>query len=138
MNLPNLPTDNLYKFHCLVGFILVVVSLLFGLFNVLSLNKDTNKIYKDMQIVELKLAALKSNESIPSDIKNQVIEIRRQTQDVYDQLGIVKMVMNIGVIAGTFMYVYSSILWYLRLQRYEDIIIRGKAEEYGRGIKKLK
>lgn len=171
MNIPNLPSDNLYKFKAITGFIIFISTAIFGFLSFQQLEikitqEETNVVIKEQRLkyfedelkrVKNELNKIESKDTPPteSDIKlliNDQNIINEQEKllkdDSYELMKSKKLVdsyknESIKILIVCLMFLFfgwklnkiGEDRWYDRLQKYEDIIIKGKAKEYSMKIK---
>jgi hypothetical protein len=171
MNLPNLPTDNLYKFLALFGLALLISSnVIYFLFAdrlvdkaqtylrdssiVLYDQKMTRQDKTDIQIklnelkIQLQSARVKEKQKILNDIQIEQTIINTDTtklegisKTIIDinyslnsewfkaQAAYVIWILYIGTYGGLSLSIVGFILWYIKLQRYQDKLLKQKAEK---------
>lgn len=175
MNLPNLPTDNLYKFQFISGVAILIAVFLYSFTTISTLENQINNLEQEMSITKLssefifkdsdnlvnllngidKIKKTANIEDIPNieKIESQItsklddlktksrsiqikdIEIQYQS-NLKSKIQDTKDVFNFGTLIGLILSVLGYWNWYSRLQKYEDIIIKGRAEEYLKEQKK--
>lgn len=154
MNLPSLPTDNLYKFIFISGVILFVYSMysLMQIENKLrdSLIENTHNTFKlrfendSLQIIlgidsaltnkaKLHLEEKLKKRKIEDDIKvytlikrrEQSVELDNKLQNINDSWEN-KQIRQASIMLGTsvFLILFGGLLWYSKVQYYEDAILK--------------
>jgi uncharacterized membrane protein len=135
MNIPNLPTDNLYKFLALTGIIILIFSIAITetrltelesesdyyltqqgelYFDIQSLNSDLDRI-TDKEIFELK--------RLKNEIRIRVFKLSRTKELLLKKSKQTRTVFRwsiFGVLSGLLISVFGFVLWYNRVQRYLD------------------
>jgi hypothetical protein len=135
MNIPNLPTDNLYKFLALTGIIILIFSIAVTeirltelesesdyyltqkgelYFDIQSLNSDLDRI-TDKEIFELK--------RLKNEIRIRVFKLSRTKELLLKKSKQTRTVFRwsiFGVLSGLLISVFGFVLWYNRVQRYLD------------------
>lgn len=140
MNIPNIPTDNMYKFICISGILIILASYL----NANSISNQALDVKmstdKNTQVLETLGNQLKQtdtkyiqNEQSLKEFNDLVLKIKGVAADIstdgmkIDKLGrdlkSTKTLMNTGFV-WTFLGFFG---WYYRHQRYLDMIIKNKA-----------
>lgn len=76
MDIPNLPTDNLYKFLALSGLALFIFSLYFGTNNSIAITNDINKI-------NLQIAVLSQDSN---KYQNQILDLNEKRYILFDYI----------------------------------------------------
>ena len=144
---PNVPTDNLYKFIALSG-----VALFFFAGGLLFVaQKDFFDQHAALREVTARMAAENENLTLRDSFPNAVADAdtadverrlraidslliayagKRGVKDVYDTgRTVVIIVCVVMMVAGATIADVGFRLWYKRLQRYQDIIIRADARK---------
>ena len=155
MQLPSLPTDNLYKFIALLGIVLLVTAIVVPVKIQDEIDKDFARLVL-IQQVKIDLAVLEWNQagSPPNTLTTEeAIEKWRSSQkekkeelqsrlrklelsgaEHAEYLSAIQVRQRWRRIAycigpiGIFLMCIGFRLWYVRLQKYQDMIIRHKAE----------
>ena len=163
MNIPNLPTDNLYKFIALSGIVLIILSLVLPNVEVTklenkqeesslavpALQKQINDLNLSLSILESDTATTSMNKLSKQDLtklRERIIELANKTYDAraeFDQnkiksdsvgssinklsqeLSFYSYLMNMGFV----LMITGFILWYFRLQKYLDLIVKKEADK---------
>ncbi|CAZ96801.1 hypothetical protein [Zobellia galactanivorans] len=131
MKIPNLPTDNLYKFLSIFGLILFV-------FGTYLYNTKPNEIYLKVDDYNVKNQILKTNtekdsiinlhqELINEKIKLNVLEeqINRDIKRLPKELKMYSVIAIIGLI----MIGFGFFKWYFKTQYYNDKILKNESEK---------
>lgn len=108
MNLPSFPTDNMYKFMSIFGLALIISS-----FFIYEIRSDT-LWEKSLKLQEM-------------NFSNKAQEERYINEIIYD-IKYISSLVNFQQRAGSVLTVSGFVLWYLKLQRYQDKIIISKAK----------
>lgn len=169
--LPNLPTDNLYKFMALSGILLSITSyvLFFSVFhfvldNSLELRIDQNKLKFDQNILNNELDLLNRETSIAATLVEKgdidtiessqlIAKIQKEMLSIFEKSKSVDLslsnfdarasvidiynkeenlaidVMKFFSCFGFLISFLGFILWYAKLQRYQDQILAGEADK---------
>ena len=149
MNYPSLPTDNLYKFIALAGLALILFSATYPIGRVIEFELgvvetksqqeklDIEKSEIDRLLVNLEkakdpqpqeLAALRERHT-QREIKT--IELKKSIEIAQIQLDWAKYYLGaarFGLVIGLFLAFVGFRLWYLRVQRPNDIILCKKLD----------
>lgn len=156
MNLPNLPTDNLYKFIALSGLAVMALCLILYLQSIESSEIAQGKI----QIIEERIAIRQNvlnafSEFIPhvhdspeTEANSQKlfdrIEQEKKARDIVlaelqkekpmfqvseSAAKLRRKFLSVGMIGGFVTSVIGFVLWYFKLQRYQDFVVMFEAEE---------
>lgn len=164
MNIPNVPTDNMYKFQAIVGLLILLSSLIFSFFTLQEATTEYHDNKADIESVKIEMKYLDlditriekelgilSKKTILSDDErskyladgNELSELLKTVKSIElksvvkqeklnqltDRINNVKLIMNFGLLFGGFWFVYGLWMWNKKLQIYEDIIIKRKAEK---------
>jgi len=154
MELPKVPTDNLYKFMALSGIVLLVASafprywqakLEFELIRVQGEKRKVTKkkewAHADMDYLLTKSNKLKEETSEWKEAKDlaaaepQLIEKKRQEiqeKEISQRLDVIrrlKYVIAGGRWVGAILSVFGFLLWYHKLQKYQDKIVKKQATD---------
>lgn len=138
MNIPQLPTDNLYKFIAIFGLALIILGLVFSFYPL---------DYISIQLIRLngELEALNAREEYLANGKpteKELIEIRKELRKNLAEIkgklevisGLSKMSLRFSRYAailtgfGLFLAGVGFYLWYVKFQKYQDKIIKSEAE----------
>ncbi|WP_272151119.1 hypothetical protein [Tenacibaculum aiptasiae] len=131
MKLPNLPTDNLYKFFSIFGLVLFV-------FGTYLYNTKPNEIYLKVDNYNIKNRILKINTK-----KDSVLQLRQELINEKIKLSILKEQINRDIkqlpkdliklfsiaIIGLVMISFGFFKWYYKTQYYNDIILKNESEK---------
>ncbi len=155
MNIPNLPSDNLYKFICIGGLILSISSFLsiiyqnqqyanrmFDISYETKLIKekkdhlinDLNSFEKHVDKMPVSTAQerlkefkenMRQNELELIKVENSLERLDYFAKDQDSQNKFLKRMFNLGA----FCMMIGFILWYTKLQRYLDLIVKRQANQ---------
>lgn len=126
MNLPSLPTDNLYKFMALSGIILIISS-----FFIVWKHADRSQEL----LRELKAGLAVENtysDNRGSDLSNLKLKLEELELIIKDKPWYMTFLL-ISQIIGWFLSIIGFRLWYLRVQKHQDIILAEQARSYRSG-----
>ena len=155
MNFPNLPTDNLYKFVALAGLVMLFLSVLFPVRWLLEIQQkqadlgaelltleDEAKYFSDsIQKAESQLAQMskKAAEQKREQIersrrelrsKLHVLKAKHQQIDTLITLGReFRSLVSAGMFIGLGLAFGGFSLWYRRVQRLQDSLLRRQVEQ---------
>lgn len=139
MNLSNLPTDNLYKFIALFGLILTIAgAFLYTRFSNESWMAIESAIYYNEKAAEklnllINLPSLKDKkiQDYLSKLNKEANELSQKgdrfmadSKTAHKQFDRWRVGIEWLLIVGVFLMVLGFSLWYLKLQRYLDIMIK--------------
>ena len=142
MNIPKIPTDNLYKFMAITGLIFFLSSpILLGTLFYFTVMKITQieynfRILEAKAMVEETELKRRGDSSISPEkylnLKTQLIDIRRKAQELNFLVsmgyiaGIAIILLGAGGLVAT---IYGFGLWFQRLQVFQDQKIRAGPED---------
>jgi hypothetical protein len=137
----NLPTDNLYKFMALAGLAIFVFMIYFSFMRGIELREKMNEILLERSILKVEitqseriLTRLKENQNptveefkdlikIYSDIERRSAILEEKTSILNQLMDYTDWLYNIRAIlfiVSLFLTVLGFLLWYYRIQRYQD------------------
>ena len=141
MNIPNLPTDNLYKFIALVGVVVLLAASYFPIIKARELRLAKIEIEGQMRLLEIEVQHLQdttkqlgSNETIGDCNREELVgkayklkmkneEIKTNSKKV-EVIGIdyelIRKIQVAGMILGFILSAFGFFLWYFRIQKYQD------------------
>ena len=155
MQIPNLPTDNLYKFMALLGLILIILSTVFPIWTIhyiglKQIQSQTELDLFDIEEVYLRREQQEIRETLEALPPNKRIGARRltdekardhsikfgQTKGKWEEIKYLnswrkdlKVFIFTGMFIGSILTVYGFSLWYKRLQKYQDQVIKNEAQK---------
>lgn len=131
MNLPNLPTDNLYKFLALSGIFLCITCLVIKSVEFQSFSAKRANALNQLVDIQRDLDNIVITKDTLDEAKKQTqlinTEVEKERNDIkalrepYDQN---KSLYNLGIGVGFFVSIVGFLLWYLKVQRYEDKLLK--------------
>ncbi|MBI3585128.1 MAG: hypothetical protein HY096_14420 [Nitrospinae bacterium] len=131
MNLPNLPTDNLYKFIALSGLLISILTIILPIKINYDIRLKDLTIKKELAILNIELNFLKQNQTNKQqtleelkDLRIKLIQQESKNKELekYDDTTIYFFIY--GLMTSTI----GFSLWYSKVQKYNDIIIKNTAE----------
>ena len=148
MNIPELPTDNLYKFLAITGLILFITSTGYVMYNRVNLNRQVidieaqrQRLFIDNTTLARELELLDKDKMTPkeytiyikkiAEINSKNVEVwrlenlRRQITDTNNWIEWPLLVL---VVVSIIVMAYGFEMWKKRLQVYQDEIIKNEAE----------
>ena len=138
MQIPNLPTDNLYKFIALSGLSIFLFSFFIPLYLNYSINQQIAEVLSDLHVVESKMDRLENTPKDSPHFERRFKEVEllndkvRKANELTKYLRLNQLsVLNykyIGVTIGVFLSVLGFYLWYTRVQKYLDKELRNNSE----------
>lgn len=129
VGMKELPTDNLYKFIAISGIILIVAVFFFGYQKIMLLNEYVSKIEVYMSTFEV-LERTKSSEIEMQTFLPVFQDYKRDSSRLHYELSFVENYSKvlIGLLfLGFILQALGFCLWFVKVQRYEDIILKNKA-----------
>lgn len=132
MSLPTIPTDNLYKFLAIAGLVLIIT------FEILYVSKGSQVTSRELALREdIELLQKRVNEKIDRGdakearelflkLENQCTEYRKLAFDV-DHFDVIGKQRKLFDVVGAVMSIIGFGLWYDRVQKYQDIILKKQA-----------
>ncbi len=137
MPLPNLPTDNLYKFLALAGLTLGLFSFVFP--NIqehdvsrvlwetkIDIDVAGEQLRKPIKDDEMRILDLQHNLRIQqAQAKNKTMLLGELTNELAE----VRFVSKIGIVLGLVLSCCGFSLWYVKLQRHQDDFWRNRKRE---------
>ena len=159
MNLPLLPTDNLYKFMSLAGAVIIILSVIYPIIQIeelqhriVSLNGEEKILDQEIEFIKHDVKFLEKNINILEKKKNQKIgelnellrkstELSRKTneqqiknielfykkQDIELTSKYISQNRILGFIGtgfGSFLAFFGFYLWYVRIQKLQDLLLK--------------
>ncbi|MFH1315373.1 MAG: hypothetical protein ABIH67_03175 [Candidatus Uhrbacteria bacterium] len=141
MNIPNLPTDNLYKFIALVGVVVLLAASYFPIIKARELRLAMIEIEGKIKSLEIEVQYLQDinkklepNESTGDRNKEELLdkayklkmkneELRTNSKKV-EVIGIdyecIRKIQTYGMIFGFILSAFGFFLWYFKIQKYQD------------------
>lgn len=135
-NLPNAPTDNLYKFMAIFGLLFAVTTFIYADYMQNETRKQLIEFANDsaQKRYEMVQDYLKSQQGINPELKNkhtlitelldtkgEYLVAQAMRSDFYIKL------RNIGGTTGSIISILGFYLWYTKLQRYQDKVLKKEA-----------
>lgn len=149
MNLPSsIPTDNLYKFMAITGLVLIILSLYWYNKNLREIALESIELRSQVQLMAEKNFILDEKKKIVEAIKNstseealailnQRAELLREAPTItkrWEQLFFManefkkqKWIIFAVIVLGVGITTVGFYLWYIRLQKYQDILMKKEA-----------
>jgi len=150
MNLPNLPTDNLYKFVALSGLVIFLLSVIYPQTEVWDIEIEIlrlsgegkeidyllNEIEDDSdELVDIKLLTADEKKALVQnlvDLGLKSIKLETALDEINirnERIGSLLIKMYVGIALGSAMMCFGFLSWYHRVQKYQDEIIKKEAEQ---------
>jgi len=149
MNLPTLPTDNLYKFLALSGLAIAIFSLVFPMIRISEIKMklveaETQSNVLNVEIEELKedtdrwakKTSLSPEET--ASLRKRLIELRikgvqirgrfEQIKSLNKDLDYSMILIWVGLPLGMLISYLGFLLWYFRVQKPNDLLLRKQVE----------
>jgi hypothetical protein len=150
MNLPSLPTDNLYKFLALSGLFIVLFSFIFPMNRIGELELKSLEINTQAEVLRIEIDYLKTDTTIwgkkaKLDPEETVL-IRKRTREAeikaaelkgkMEQIEVLRKevlfywkFLRITYFLGTAISLVGFCLWYILVQRPNDILLRKQVKK---------
>lgn len=144
--IPSLPTDNLYKFMAITGFAMTFISLVLPIISLNKTAKDlgvlraqNDAIARDLKLLDASIQADLANkdkqmmENYYEDYmnlkkkQNERDRVFTEIQSNHESLGWLLKIYYSMTVLGVIIGSWGFFLWYFRVQRYLDIILRNEA-----------
>ncbi|MFC1597516.1 hypothetical protein ACFL5Q_06225 [Planctomycetota bacterium] len=144
MTVPNLPTDNLYKFIGVAGLVLAVASVAWVELGLSRARQEAAEAEGRLNALEFRAKVLLEvrkalPEALPGGdleeaVENELIALKEElpTLNVIEEKARGRRWSGYaGLGFGLALMLVGGFFWYVRLQKYQDILIRGQAEKIG-------
>ena len=145
MNLPLLPTDNLYKFMSLALVVIIIISVSYPIIQIeqlqhriVSLNGDQKILNREVELLKKEINLFEKNKNKTmaelidfyrktnqQQIKN--IELMVKVQDIELTSKYISQNRILGIIGtslGSFLAFFGFSLWYVRIQKLQDLLLK--------------
>lgn len=148
MNLPNLPTDNLYKFIALAGLVVILLSIVLPNIALHNLRLELLKTNGELSVLQAEYDFLReehnSVENHPNleeaakhrekmkELRVRTLQLKSKDESerfLHRQTIVWQSVAAIGLFVGAGMVTFGFKLWYERVQKYQDMILKKDAGE---------
>lgn len=133
------PTDNIYKFMAITGLLLIILGITYpykelnkNIAEIYKLNSQANLILLDKK--ELFYSKQLSEQEYNAKLRqyNEKLIKLNEDQGIFNahknQTGLSIIIGLCGVVIGFLLALLGFILWYKKLQKYLDVIIKTKSE----------
>ena len=157
INMPSLPTDNLYKFLALSGLAIVTFSIVFPMIRDSELNLMMLETDKNMKVanIEKELFDKRIDKFLNSDLGSNLDELKmreeeleiwrnllkdqqiytvdleyevRKFEELHKELKFIQLLMKFGFGVGLIITFLGFLLWYVRVQKPNDLLLRKQIE----------
>jgi len=131
VNIPLPPTDNLYKFIAIFGLVVTVVGFVFPRILIFDLQTQIIKLQGEVVVLQAIAHDLHPKPD-GKDFVSTYVEVKAKLQVIEGlarQIESLAILFAIGVGAGVFLMLNGFSFWYLRVQRYQDKILKNDAEK---------
>lgn len=133
MNIPNFPTDNLYKFLTIFGFVLLIS----GIYIAYNERVDLSTKIDELTIKEQSLLVIKKHQvKTPENKLDFLADSIALSVNIERLKNKVELFQNhsslcfIIAIAGSGLLIFGIIKWHNKTQIYQDKILKNEAEKY--------
>jgi exopolysaccharide biosynthesis protein len=145
MNIPNLPTDNLYKFMALSGLFILILSVVYPLYRENELTQRLLALEGEIEVLNVDIifqtelakntkrhSFSLSDPDIPQILRFKEASVKIETQRkqllfLSSEIEKYKRFRWIGVFCGMALILSGFMLWYYRVQRFQDILLYREA-----------
>jgi hypothetical protein len=124
MNIPGLPTDNLYKFMALTGIVLIIS----GYVVVWPQAMRSQELSRELKQLGVSAQALKGEADILHARARRLV-IEEELKLIFELQSTFMTFFHASQIVGVILAVVGSFLWYTRLQKYQDLILKKQATQ---------
>lgn len=140
MNLPNPPTDNLYKFVAIFGMVLVVAPLVLFFGRAGELRARSAEVRREVALLGFDVDVARQDQERSKEpdeplktraLRRRMVEAQARTTELSDLLEELERLANVAKIsaaAGLVLTIVGFTLWYERVQRFEDLVLRRQVE----------
>ena len=145
MNIPQLPTDSLYKFITMSGLVLTVLSLTYLVLSRHDLAlkvAEGEGVIKNAEVERQNLEAMKISPTTPPkdeyeqarlarffDLVSESRRLHERNVVFLEQYLELRPWVFISLLFGVVLFAGGSWLWYMRLQRYQDLIVQAESRQ---------
>ena len=165
MDITKFPTDNLYKFLAIFGLVILIISVYYPFQLQNQFEKLNADIRTDLDLLHdsvlrqkdrinslnelVDSSSNKNNEYLLSSQKEEKIKannfkkdisiIEKNNNEIINinyELNIFKYIASVLIPLGSLMMIVGFYFWYTKLQRYQDIILKGETQKIIDNIKK--
>ena len=144
---PNLPTDNLYKFMALAGVSIVVLSTVLFSIQLSAMSEKTDQLTLEIASLEAETKNLEADVDRAERAPTRDTQLLRQRHSelavqmavmgarnavlrrVTANTGRSQTLMVIGWLVGMLIAAVGFVLWYTRVQTFQDQILRAQAKQ---------
>jgi predicted membrane protein len=138
VNVPLPPTDNLYKFLAIFGLIVALLSFIFP--QVLIFEIESQLLQLNGEVVVLDADTLtfergskpKMTTAEEKQLRHRIAEVKGKTaviKGLATQIKNLVLLFTIGIWTGLFFMVIGFWLWYFRVQKFQDRILKDDSEK---------
>ncbi len=141
MNIPTIPTDNLYKFMALTGVVLVIGSFILVWFKAERSQELLREYKQGAALIEAKIEIAELSDLLDQESRKRIgksSELRREVGVDRAKLVVIeeelKLILEdklmymvfliVSQVVGFSLSIVGFKLWYERVQKYQDIILR--------------
>lgn len=148
MNFPQIPTDNLYKFMALSGLAIALISFFLPMKQVRDIEMEIVEIQEQARLLnekndflDIKKGIIERLKSAPAEEAEKIFIERQQlvlesvrilaklerVKFLKDEIKNLKTIIGLLSGLGVFLSVLGFILWYQKVQRYQDKVLKDNA-----------
>jgi hypothetical protein len=135
MNVPNLPTDNLYKFIAISGVTLCISCLALNTFAYQNFSERRVELLGQLQSIKSDQDEINVSVETLDISKKQIDAVKTKLESAGNEVRALREPFdkstrwyNAGAIIGFLGAIFGFVLWYFRVQKYEDILLINKVK----------
>ncbi|MCH7974317.1 MAG: hypothetical protein IH949_10600 [Bacteroidetes bacterium] len=147
MNFPSIPSDNLYKFICIASLASIILSMYYFSTAVQELDVEVQQLKGDSDLLETEIEWFtivvdSLSENATDDRRTELFEIQRELLIKNSKLGNSsklarlkleeikknRKIFTIMIIPLLIDFIYGLTLWYFKVQRHQDKLLKHQVE----------
>ncbi|GAA3622905.1 hypothetical protein [Flavivirga jejuensis] len=134
MIIPNLPTDNIYKFFALSGLFIIIFCITSTELKVSDIESDMDNLITQKGEIEYEIQLLKNNyekEKLNEKLNLKIFKFNRLDELLQNKTKKIKRVFYwsiFGIIVGVIMCLFGFVCWYNRIQIFLDYKLKKENE----------
>ena len=154
MQIPNLPTDNLYKFMAIAGLALIIISVIIPLWIIHDLKIKGYDLKIEMAIIDVEAKSFEKQFQLHTQVPHNKKELSDHSHKQYfatvldmekniaktkgqvdkleflrSEIQKMRVIIALGLGLGLILTFNGFRLWYSRLQKYQDAAIKSEAQK---------
>lgn len=129
MQIPNLPTDNLYKFMALTGLVLVVIGIIpYWVGGTKTQEIAGQVLAKQIILIEAEIADDDEfSRHEVAKLRGEIKQLKFQWDRLLQDRKFLRTLSSAFYSFGTFLSCFGFVLWYTRVQIYQDLLLKKQA-----------